>query len=122
MARQKQKQTARKSTTNLSNLTRKLRSKTDKVEMARKSTGGKYNGQVKKKLRRYRPGTIALKEIRRYQRTTELLIPRLSFQRLVREIAQDVKDGMLFQAAALGALQVSFFFYFFNNFINNLII
>ena len=38
--------------------------------------------------RRYRPGTVALREIRRYQKSTELLIRKLPFQRLVREIAQ----------------------------------
>ena len=45
-----------------------------------------------KKPRRYRPGTVALWEIRRYQKSTELLIIRkMPFQRLVREIAQDFK-------------------------------
>ena len=37
------------------------------------------------------PGTVALREIRRYQKSTELLIRKLPFQRLVREIAQDFK-------------------------------
>merc|ERR1719161_2621865 len=49
------------------------------------STGGV------KKPHRYRPGTVALREIRRYQKSTELLILKLPFQRLVREIAQDFK-------------------------------
>ncbi|KFD59340.1 hypothetical protein M514_28481, partial [Trichuris suis] len=44
-----------------------------------------------KRAHRYRPGTVALREIRRYQKSTELLIRRLPFQRLVREIAQDFK-------------------------------
>ena len=44
-----------------------------------------------KKPHRYRPGTVALREIRRYQKTTELLIRKLPFQRLVHEIAQDYK-------------------------------
>lgn len=44
---------------------------------------------LRKKKKRFRPGTVALREIRRYQRTTELLIRKLPFQRLVREIAQD---------------------------------
>ena len=42
-----------------------------------------------KKPHRYRPGTVALREIRRYQKSTELLIQKLPFQRLVLEIAQD---------------------------------
>lgn len=50
-------------------------------------------------------GTIALREIRRYQKNTELLIRKLPFQRLVREIAHEVKGDLRFQSAALGALQ-----------------
>ena len=53
----------------------------------------------------YRPGTVALREIRRYQKLTELLIRKLPFNRLVREIAQDFKVDLQFQAAAIGALQ-----------------
>ncbi|XP_035536280.1 histone H3.3A-like [Morone saxatilis] len=91
-------------------------------QTARKSTGGKAprkqlatkaarksapsTGGVKKP-HRYRPGTVALREIRRYQKSTELLIRKLPFQRLVREIAQDFKTDLRFQSAAIGALQVS---------------
>ncbi|XP_012873478.1 PREDICTED: histone H3.3-like, partial [Dipodomys ordii] len=63
------------------------------------STGGV------KKPPRYRPGTLALCEIRRYQKSTELLIRKLPFQRLVREIAQDFKTDLRFQSAVIGALQ-----------------
>ena len=45
-------------------------------------------GQKKRKARRYRPGTVALREIRRYKKSSELLIRRMLFRRLVREIAQ----------------------------------
>ena len=48
-----------------------------------------------KKPHRFRPGTVALREIRRYQKSTELLIRKLPFQRLVREIAQDFKVCIL---------------------------
>ena len=58
-----------------------------------------------KKPHRYRPGTVALREIRRYQKSTELLIRKLPFQRLVREIAQDFKTDLRFQASTIGALQ-----------------
>ena len=58
-----------------------------------------------KKPRRYRPGTVALQEICRYQKSTELLIRRLPFQRLVREIAQDLKGGLNFASGAILALQ-----------------
>ena len=64
--------------------------------------------RVKEKRKvRYRPGVLALKEIRRLQKTTELQIPRLPFQRLVREIVQNFQSGPLpfmWQASALGAL------------------
>merc|ERR1712224_454880 len=54
---------------------------------------------------RYRPGTVALREIRKYQKSTELLIRKLPFQRLVREIAQDFKTDLRFQSSAVMALQ-----------------
>ncbi|CAM9113085.1 unnamed protein product [Chrysoparadoxa australica] len=89
-------------------------------QTARKSTGGKaprkqlatkaarktapIQGGVKKP-HRYRPGTVALREIRKYQKSTELLIRKLPFQRLVREIAQDFKNDLRFQSAAILALQ-----------------
>ncbi|XP_037431875.1 histone H3.3-like [Triticum dicoccoides] len=58
-----------------------------------------------KKPRRYRPGTVALREIRKYQKGTELLIRKLPFQRLVREIAQFCKSDLRFQSHAVLALQ-----------------
>lgn len=89
-------------------------------QTARKSTGGKAprkqlagkaarksapkSGGVKKP-HRYRPGTVALREIRRYQKSTDLLIRKLPFQRLAREIAQDFKGDIRFQGSALLALQ-----------------
>ena len=57
------------------------------------------------KPHRYRAGTAALKDIRHFQKTTALLIWRLPFQRLVREIAQDFKTGLRFQSAAILCLQ-----------------
>ena len=91
-------------------------------QTARKSTGGKAprkqlaqkaarksapaNGGTKKSgPRRFRPGTVALREIRRYQKSTELLMRKLPFQRLVREIAGDFKSDLRFQASAIQALQ-----------------
>jgi len=49
---------------------------------------------------------VALREIRKYQKSTELLIRKLPFQRLVREIAQDFKTDLRFQSTAIMALQV----------------
>ena len=62
------------------------------------------NGGVKKP-RRYRPGTVALREIRRYQKSTDLLIRKLPCQRLVREIAQEFKSDLRFQGSAVLAIQ-----------------
>mmetsp|Transcript_101984 Transcript_101984/g.124796 ORF Transcript_101984/g.124796 Transcript_101984/m.124796 type:complete len:135 (+) Transcript_101984:104-508(+) len=89
-------------------------------QTARKSTGGKAprkqlatkaarksaptSGGVKKP-HRYRPGTVALREIRKYQKSTELLLRKLPFQRLVREIAQEYKQDLRFQSSAILALQ-----------------
>ncbi|XP_078391362.1 histone H3.3A-like [Cetorhinus maximus] len=61
-------------------------------------------GEVKKP-HRYRPGTVAVREICQCQNSTELLIRKLSFQRLVREIAQGFETDLRFQSAAIGALQ-----------------
>ncbi|KAI5010621.1 hypothetical protein ZWY2020_012758 [Hordeum vulgare] len=58
-----------------------------------------------KKPHRFRPGTVALREIRKYQKSTELLIHKLPFQRLVREIAQDFKTDLRFQSSAFSVLQ-----------------
>ena len=58
-----------------------------------------------KKPHRYRPGTVALREIRKYQKSTELLIRKLPFQRLVREMAQNVKVDLRFQSSAIMAIQ-----------------
>ena len=89
-------------------------------QTARKSTGGKAprkqlhtksakqneptRGGVKKP-HRYRPGTVALREIRRYQKSTDLLIRKLPYQRLVREISQDFKNDARWQGSAVLGLQ-----------------
>lgn len=72
------------------------------LKAARKSAPG--IGGIKKP-HRFRPGTVALREIRRYQKNTDLLIKKRPFQRLVREIAQDFKTDLRFQSAAVLALQ-----------------
>ena len=89
-------------------------------QTARKSTGGKaprlhlatkaarnlsrsFGGM--KKPHRWRPGTVALREIRKYQKNTDLLMRKAPFQRLVREIACDIKSDLRMQSTALLALQ-----------------
>ena len=57
-----------------------------------------------KKPHRYRPGTVALCEIRQYQKSTELLCRKLPVAHLIREIAQDFKTDLRFQASAIAAL------------------
>lgn len=92
------KQTARKSTTQLV-----------RPQLATKRTDRNHSHQprsdVKVKKHRYRPGQLALKEIRRYQKSTELLIRRAPFQRLIREIAQNFKNNLQFQAATMSVMQ-----------------
>jgi histone H3 len=58
-----------------------------------------------KKPHRFKPGTVALREIRKYQKSTELLLRKLPFQRLVREIATEFKTDLRFQSTAVFALQ-----------------
>ena len=58
-----------------------------------------------KKSHQYRPGTVALREIRRYQKSTDMFIRKLPFQRLVREIAQDSKADLRLQSSVGMALQ-----------------
>lgn len=88
-------------------------------QIARPNTGGKAPRkalvtkaaqkavETKKKPHRYRPGTRALFEIRRYQKSTDLLIRKLPFSRLVREIATSFKNDLRFQSTAILALQES---------------
>ena len=90
------KQTARKSTGG------KAPSKALSTKAARKSAPA--HGGVKKP-HRYRPGTVALREIRRFQKNTDLLIRKLPFQRFLREVAQDFKSDLRFQSCAIQALQ-----------------
>ena len=58
-----------------------------------------------RKPHRFRPGTVALREIRKYQKSSELLIRRTPFIRLVREITQEFKMDLRFQSSAFDALQ-----------------
>ena len=70
---------------------------------AKKSASGSGSG-VKKSFR-WRPGTVALREIRKYQKGTELLLRKAPFSRLVREVAESHKAGLRFQASAVAAIQ-----------------
>merc|ERR1712018_171720 len=89
-------------------------SKIHRRKGAKETTGNQSSKKVGtsdrrvKKPHRYGPGTVALREIRRYQKSTELLLRKLPFQRLVREIAQDFKTDLRFQSSAVMALQEAY--------------
>ena len=93
------KQTARKAIS--SNMTRMGLATKSARKNRTPATGGV------KKPHRYRPGTVALREIRKYQSSTDLLIRKLPFYRLAREIAQEFKSDIKFTKEALQALQES---------------
>lgn len=71
--------------------------------------GEKQSSDAKKPKRkhRFRQGTVALREIRRYQKSTELLIKMAPFQRVVRELADEVRSEQRFQRSAVEALQAA---------------
>ena len=94
-------------------LAEKREEKRKKAAARKAKKGGQQapKGGIKKRYR-YQPGTVALKQIRQYQKTTELLIRKLPFQRLVREIARDsevIKSPLCgkvrFQSAEIMSLQ-----------------
>ena len=91
------KQTARKTTGGKGAPRKQLATKL--ARKAAPATGGV------KKPHRYRPGTVALREIRRYQKSTELLIRKAAFGRLVREIACDFQQDLRYKTTTMLALQ-----------------
>ena len=98
------KQTARKQTG--SKAPRKaLANKAARKTVAAESVVATTQHGCIKKPHRFRPGTVSLREIRKYQKSTELLIRKLPFQRLVREIATDFKSDLRFQSQAILAIQ-----------------
>ena len=76
---------------------------TEKAVVKARKAGPGVGGA--KKPHRFRAGTVALRQIKRFQKSTELLCRKLPFQRLVREITQDIRADMRYQASALVALQ-----------------
>ena len=93
------KQTARKQAPTAGKAPRKQVASKQAARKSAPSMGGI------KKPHWYRPWTVALREIRKYQKSTELLIRKLPFQRLVREVAQEYKSDLRFQSSAVVALQ-----------------
>ena len=79
-------------------------SKASKADKAKKKTAIAEGG-IKLKTRRFRPGTVALREIKRYQKQTTFLLLRGPFQRFVRSICSTIDAQLRFQPQALHALQ-----------------
>jgi len=81
------------------------------VATPRKQQGTKSKASVAgvapvvRRPHKFRPGTVALREIRRYQQSTHLLLRKLPFQRLVRELAGEYAANLRFQGSAVLALQ-----------------
>jgi histone H3 len=71
---------------------------------AKKAASGSGSSGMKKSFR-WRPGTVALREVRRLQKSTDLLVAKAPFSRLVREIAESHKAGLRFQSTAVAAIQ-----------------
>ena len=63
------------------------------------------SGSSRKQKYRLKPGTLALRQIRKYQKSTELLCRKKNFQELCRQIADGFQEGLRFQASALMCLQ-----------------
>ena len=61
--------------------------------------------QQLKKKRRFRLGTVALREIWQYQKSTKLLIRRAPFQWVIYEIIRGIRNDLRIQAAAVQGLQ-----------------
>ena len=80
-------------------------SENEAEEEPKNEAGDKQVSVGNRKPFRFRPGTVALREIRKYQKTTNLLIPSLPFERLVREIANEYRNDLRFSEEALKALQ-----------------
>lgn len=84
------------------------KTKADKTKSTPSKTTEKTEASILKTPKRYRPGTKALREIRRYQKGTELLLQKAPFQRLVREVTVELSDETLrFTADALECLQTA---------------
>lgn len=98
------KESSRKSTGKVPRAGIVSKGKKSGSKKAKKAAGSSSSSGVKKAFR-FRPGTVALRDIKRYQKGTEMLLRKLPFQRLVREIAVSGKEGLRFQASAVLAMQ-----------------
>ena len=79
--------------------TQKAKGKRPKAKKSQPASGGI------KKPHRFRPGTVALREIRRFQKCSHALVPPLRFSRLVRDILYENNMNMRYAMAGLAATQ-----------------
>ena len=94
------KTTARKSSAGI-----KIPRKQLYIKKARRSSTSKGKNLYVRKPHRFRPGTVAAREIRKYQKSTEFLIRKIPFQRIVKNIAYKSRPDCKFQSSAIFALQ-----------------
>ena len=80
------------------------REETNKKRKEKEEEAKAAGKELPKKIR-YKPGTVALREIRRYQKTVDLLLPKAPFQKLVREMAGTIDNELRFSAQALLGIQ-----------------
>ena len=80
-------------------------SKASKQDKARKKTAAAEGGIKEKRKFRFRPGTVAIREIKKYQKATHFMLPKAPFQRFIRSISDGIDSQLRFQSAALLALQ-----------------
>ena len=80
-------------------------SKVSKIEKAKKKSAAAEGGIKQKRKFRFRPGTVAIREIKRYQKATTFMLAKAPFQRFIRSICDGIDGQLRFQSAALVALQ-----------------
>lgn len=75
------------------------------TKAARKTAPASGSEASQKRPARFRPGSVALKEIRKYQKSTDHLMRKLTFQRLVRSIAASIRSEFRFRSIVMHCLQ-----------------
>ena len=83
---------------------KKMPSKSSKSKAMKKSAPAS-GGMKKRTFKGWKPGTVVLREVKKYQKSVANLLPKAPFQRLVRSICSDMDHELRFQSQALAALQ-----------------
>ena len=82
-----------------------VKAKSAKRALGQKKAKKSSGSSGMKKSFRWRPGTVSNYQVRKLQKSTELLVAKAPFSRLVREVAETHKAGLRFQASAVAAIQ-----------------